>query len=293
MESSDDRLGKHFAGDSFYLTLPSNVGKSSNANDNTNGHYRTRLDRPLKLARGDWVVGISEIHFTKSWHNVVAGSVMWLQEHSTNPSFSETDDPDIPSDYVLKPGEKLFLRKRVDMVPGLYESVGDVLVALKNLFKGTQLEDKVSFIHRKTADRVYMSIHSDHGELRNISFSDDLCQILGFPVATSFNSPGFNGTRSPDIQRGMTGLYVYSNVIDKRLVGDAYVQLLRVVPLSSKRGDSYENAYVEFNNIQYHDVANFHGRDIEIKIARDNGETVVFGKGKVIVDLHFKRIYGS
>jgi hypothetical protein len=283
MASSDNPSGQHFAGDSFSLTLPSNVSQHSYPN-NTNGHYYTKLLLPLKLARGDWVVGISDIHFTKSWHNVVAGSVSWLEQQLGDSSPSEPH-------YTLRPDENLYLRKRVLMTPGLYDSVEDVLVGIKKLFVKTLLEDNVHFIYRKNADRVYVSFYSRQGRLRELTFSDDLCQILGFPVATSVNEPGFNGTRSPDINRGMTGLYVYSNVVNRRLVGDAYVPLLRVVPLDTKLANKFDNVYVQFNNIQYHDVASFHGRDVEIKIARDDGETVTFEKGKVIVELQFKRIY--
>jgi hypothetical protein len=283
---------KPSVGDEFNVTLPSN-SSSSYYPDNTNGNFYTRLDRPLKLARGDWVVGISDIHFTKSWHNVVAGSVTWLEEHIADPASIEPDDRAASNspDYILKPGEALFLRKRLVLNPGLYGSVEDVLTALKKLFVRTLLEDAVRFFYRKNVDRVYMSFFSEDGRLRQLSFSDDLCEILGFPKATPINHPGYYATRSPDIDRGMTGLYVYSDVVDNRLVGDAFVPLLRVVPLNSKLADKYENVYIEFNNIQYHDIASIHGRDIEIRIARDNGETVVFDKGKVIVNLHFKRIY--
>jgi hypothetical protein len=294
MASSDDPFGQHFAGDRFSLTLPSNVSQSF-YKKNSNGHYFTRLQHPIKLPRGDWVVGISDIHFTKSWHNVEAGTVTWLEEQLTDPTSLEPDDRLAASrpDYTLQPGEKLYLRKRLQMNAGLYDSLADVLESLRRLFDGTLLKEAVRFYHRQNADRVYLSLYSDKskGRVRELTFSEDLCQILGFPVGTWINEPGYYGTMSPDINRGMTGLYVYSNVVDNRLVGDAYVPLLRVIPLASRFAEKYENVYVEFNNIQYHDVANFQGRDIEIRIARDNGDTVNFDKGKVIIALHFKRIY--
>jgi hypothetical protein len=85
MTSSDDRASQHFAGDAFNLTLPSNASASFYPK-NANGHYVTRLDRPLKVARGDWVVGISEMHFTKSWHNVDIGKITWLEEQVPDPT---------------------------------------------------------------------------------------------------------------------------------------------------------------------------------------------------------------
>jgi hypothetical protein len=280
MTSSDSRASQHSAGDSFNLTLPSNVSHRVYPK-NANGHYITRLDRPLRVARGEWVVGVSEMHFTKSWHNVDIGKVSWLEE--------QVADPNRP-DHFLQPGEQLFLRKRLVLTNGLYDSVDDVIKGLTRLFVDTLLEEGVRFYHRKTVDRVYVSLYTKEGNVRQLTFSKDLCEILGFPETTIIESPGYNGTRSPDINRGMTGLYVYSNVVDNRLVGDAYVPLLRVVPLGSL-AVKYDNVFVEFNNIQYHDVRSFHDRDVEIKIARDNGETVTFDKGKVIVNLHFKRIY--
>ena len=86
----------------------------------------------------------------------------------------------------------------------------------------------------------------------------------------------------------MTGLFVYANVVDRHLVGDSFVPLLRVVPV--RRLDSpFENVAIEFSNVQYHKVENFHGGEIEVDIRRDTGKTVNFNAGKVLVVLHFRK----
>ena len=91
-----------------------------------------------------------------------------------------------------------------------------------------------------------------------------------------------------DVNRGMTGLFIYTNVVDRHLVGDSFVPLLRVVPMHCSESP-FENVAVEFSNVQYHEVGNFHGREIEVQVRRDTGKTVNFNAGKVLVVLHFRK----
>jgi hypothetical protein len=51
----------------FYITLPSDSSVKYFPN-NTVAHYTTKLPESLNL-NGDYEVGLSEIIYTKSWHN--------------------------------------------------------------------------------------------------------------------------------------------------------------------------------------------------------------------------------
>ena len=118
---------------------------------------------------------------------------------------------------------------------------------------------------------------------------EDFSKALGFGTLFPL-TPGAmkKGSLTADVKRGMTGLFIYTNVVDRHLVGDSFVPLLRVVPMH--RSDSpFENVAVEFSNVQYHEVGNFHGREIEVHVRRDTGKTVNFNAGKVLVVLHFRK----
>lgn len=61
----------------FYMHLPSNSSESFFP-DNTMAQYVTRLMNRVEL-EGDWEVGLSEILFTKSWHNLGRNEYMTIE----------------------------------------------------------------------------------------------------------------------------------------------------------------------------------------------------------------------
>jgi len=55
---------------SEYITLVSNVKSVSSIEKNTIAEFSTQLNRKLKFV-GDWVVGVAEVSYTKSWYNIL------------------------------------------------------------------------------------------------------------------------------------------------------------------------------------------------------------------------------
>ena len=90
-----------------------------------------------------------------------------------------------------------------------------------------------------------------------------------------------------DMSRGFESLYVYTNVVEPRVVGDSLVPLLRIVPLSGRQGDTVSKT---FQKTQYVPVLCKEFGTIEIDIRDDTGRPVPFERGKVVVTLHFRRI---
>ena len=90
-----------------------------------------------------------------------------------------------------------------------------------------------------------------------------------------------------DMSRGFESLYVYTNVVEPRVVGDSLVPLLRIVPLSGSQGDTVSKT---FQKTQYVPVLCKEFGTIEIDIRDDTGRPVPFERGKVVVTLHFRRI---
>ena len=116
----------------------------------------------------------------------------------------------------------------------------------------------------------------------------DLSDILGFNNITSDadHSITLPANSVVDLRRGFESLYVYSSMVEPRVVGDKIVPLLRIVPITGQHG---EMVTTRFEHVQYIPVMSREFRTIETEIRDDTGRPVPFERGKVTVTLHFRR----
>ena len=120
-----------------------------------------------------------------------------------------------------------------------------------------------------------------------IKLSQNLANILGLAYKY-YNYGSTEGIHKCDINEGFTSLYVYSNIVEPQIVGDAQAQLLRIVAVSG-RGKA-RNQVVSFQHVQYLPVSDNGTETIQVLIRRDDGRPVPFQSGKVIITLHFKKV---
>ena len=88
-----------------------------------------------------------------------------------------------------------------------------------------------------------------------------------------------------NLNRGIHTIYVYSNVIQTKLVRDSSVPLLCVVPL---RGVFREMRFKEYSFPVYTPLAKHVFSTIEMYITGSAGRPAPFSSGKVAVLIHFK-----
>ena len=62
--------------------------------------------------------------------------------------------------------------------------------------------------------------------------------------------------------------------------------LLATVPIEGSHGDYIHK---RFEKIQYHLLIRKNFSDVQISLRNDQGETIKFKRGKVVVTLHFRR----
>ena len=89
-----------------------------------------------------------------------------------------------------------------------------------------------------------------------------------------------------DLRRGFESLYVYSGIVEPRIVGDKIAPLLRIVPITGRHGAMVT---ASFDHVQYIPVLSREFGTIETEIRDDTGRLVPFGCGKVTVTMHFRR----
>ena len=268
----------------FYLTLPSNSSMNYYP-DNTLAHYTTVLAQDVDLS-GRWEVGLSEIQYPYSWHNMnnYAG---WLIVHKDRQT------------------------KKMDLPPGQYDTPEQLIAGLNQLFSpapppytarnmtqeppvtlevtlgqpitynlGDQ-EPKVTFVYHKVSQKATIQVHEEC----QIELSPTLQRMLGMHEAY-LSKGSHQGVHVVDVNQGFYSLYVYCNLIEPWLVGDSRAPLLCIVPIEGHGGQMITKTY---QHIHYLPLLQKHFRTIEIDIKKDTGERVPFELGKLVVTLHFRK----
>lgn len=114
----------------------------------------------------------------------------------------------------------------------------------------------------------------------------ELWRILGFEDSVTELLEGSVARYAVDLNLNLSALMVYSQVVEYIGVGDTRAPLLAIVPISGTQG---ENVYVRFDRPTYVKIMQRYLSEIDITILNDIGDEVQFGRGRVILVLHFRR----
>ena len=247
------------ASDDFYLVLPSNSSMSMYPN-NTLAQYVTNLPRRISLS-GEWECGLTEIHYPHDWYNVIGARLTVDHDGKMNTDAYFTD--------------------------GYYGSAKMLVRALNDGAKG----GRVKFSYEPVTQKVTVHMKGD----TTFALYGDLPDILGFGTGDGViiymrTSPArataVQGHSIVDLRRGFESLYVYSGIVEPRIIGDKIAPLLRIVPITGRHG---EMVTASFDHVQYIPVLSREFGTIETEIRDDTGRLVPFERGKVTVTMHFRR----
>lgn len=248
--------------ESFYLTLPSNASSKVYPN-NTVAHYFTVLPTRLNLS-GEWEAGLCEIHFPRTWYNI--GRLDGVLTVYTDIHSSEEKGA------------------RVSIAAGNYSDPRMIVSAIEEVIRKSE-KQHLSLNYDTFLQRISITLKPK----TRLAMSDTLRDIFGFMHSVLENiettEKTYTAPLAADTDRGIKGLYVYTDVIQPRVVGDTRVRLLRVVPIQGAQG---QMVAVNFQNIHYVNVLYKEFDTIEIYITDDTGEIVPFESGKLVVTLHFR-----
>ena len=253
-----------------YLPLASNSGDFE---ENTNNSFKVKLETPLRLDSRRHEIGLSDIIFPTNWHNMTIGQMAVLT--------------------TVKDG-RFFKREQTKLyLPlGMYTSLEQVLTELKKAVSSSAYPNVIELEYH-TIKNVVSAIVRDDEHDQQVVMSDDLCQMLGFRNGQTLLKGTSWADANPDVTRGHSSLWIYSNLVANRRVVNTSAQLLRIVPVNTlatmqgKRKDAGIN-YQAFHNIQYIPAADLDSEVIEVDIRRDDGSPVAFNGGKVILNVHIR-----
>ena len=223
--------------------------------NNTLAQYITNLSRRICLS-GDWECGLTEIHYPHDWYNV------------RNARLTVEHDGNVETDVCFE--------------DGYYDSPKALATTLNGDKPG-----RVKFSYEPVTQNVVAHVKGD----TKVALYGDLPDILGFMrgdavtvLTSSALSKVVRAYSIVDLRRGFESLYVYSSIVEPRIVGNKIAPLLRIVPITGSHG---EMVTARFDHVQYIPVLSREFGCVEIR--DDTGRPVPFERGKVTVTLHFRR----
>ena len=294
----------------FYLTLPSNASMKMYP-DNTLAHYITDLPRRIDVT-GEWECGLAEIQYPHTWYNVTEEDV-WFFLAENNPT-GLIPRMKLASGYYKGP---VTLMNRINR--GLQRMMTDKTRAKLSYNTITQ---KMT-LHMSPDTVFTIPYHSAVGPtlgFRKSVVTSPSAVVVAAAAAAADNTrryvhPRLGGTDigvtpsatvimpptdSPDARypfrkeaddvvnmtRGFDTIYVYTDVVESRIVGDSLAPFLRTLRVAGSHGATVSD---RFTNIHYVPLLYSHFKSIEMDIRDDTGRRVPFEYGRVTVTLHFRR----
>ena len=131
----------------------------------------------------------------------------------------------------------------VEVASGRYASFVDLIDAIGDALKEIKVSDThslgdlVKLYYSPSGNKMYLEIKQmDQTEFR-FKFSDRLCNIFDFDNNRwhgSNNGESWIGD-NPTLDGSLSTMYIYSNIVQPRLVGDTSVRLLQVVTTQGNR----------------------------------------------------------
>ena len=254
----------------FYIFLPSD-SSAAYYPGNTISEYVTKLPKQIALDEG-YEVGVSEMSIPLSFFNVREDD-MYMME------IMESDNTGTVEPQV----------RRSSIPPGRYNKDELIKVLCKTL-PPLALTIKYNFSTKKVDLIVGRN---------NVYLSDALFNVLGGEFTPPVNSAEpifeknttYTGVNMIDFNCQINRLYIYSDVVEHRVVGDSYSNLLITIDNPPvKSGDVFGHTLVKrYGDVRFLPVSKNILDTIAISIRDDQGRLIQFQNGKSMVELAFRK----
>ena len=163
----------------------------------------------------------------------------------------------------------------------------------------SRLSDLVAHL----VERCFATLPTEHGELLfsapsnklkivptfdgELLLTDSLAGMLGVPPRIKmYAHQTFTGEYAVDLGRGLSSLFVYTNIIHPRIVGGIQAPLLRITPITGEDGDI---VCANFDRVQYFAVNRSDLSEIQIFILDQGGVPIPFRRGALSLTLHARK----
>lgn len=260
---------------SFYVTLPSDSSMSYFPG-NTTSKFRTYLPESVKL-QGPYEVALAEISYPHTWNNMSQSYILSLYSAAKPIGYSRIIE--LPAGYYGNIEDLLEqLNYDEDEITNDETIKNDIFDAI------APTSPKYEFSYIARLRRVVVSVKPNY----MLTIPGLLAVMLGFTkdFTTTITVAQIRTATYPvDLDVGLHSLFIYSDIVESRAVGDFHVPLLRIASVQGKDGDTVDR---EFVRPHYLPVSANTFQSIEINVMSEMGVPVRFERGKVHATLHFR-----
>lgn len=266
---------------------------------NTVTHYTTQLPRQISL-HGEWEVGLTEIQYPLSFLTIgrkenLVTLISKLPKNGQGKIAQNT--PDANQDTVI--GQKPLDARNYyashdapitvfEIRPGVYSSIEYLIDQLNDL---TELREHVKFDYEKLGGHVTVTRTCTDQYDHQIIFAEKLRQQFGFVTTPLIVAQSVRSEQPASLARGIPDqLFVYTDIITPRIVGDVHTPLLRIIQTDTKNNVYGATQTKTLSPTNYIPLLLSNFRTIEIDIRDSLGMPIPFEFGTLTVTLHFKRI---
>ena len=273
---------------------------------NNCNYFKVKLQCPLDLTNGSWVVALTKIIYPHTWLNIKEDDARLFILHPGDkvsqvpPNFKEDIEYKTLkyiNDYLnweLRTGQHYRVTD-VKLENGYYENAGDLAAdILQNFLLKRNVKDyehlPFTYIYEKTTKRIRFFnakalVFQNAGKF--INGLGLVNKLYSWDRGTIFKCDGDLTAIGKSNVEKTDAIYAYSSVVEFNNVGEKSVPLLTVIPVEGKYGESIVYAPLK---PEYKQVAQNYISDIEIQLNRNNGDLIDFEDGQeVTVTLHFKK----
>ena len=245
----------------FYLTTASNAS-TEYFPENTVTNFTTRLSKVVELDQ-NWVVGLAEKHYPKSWANVTEGENRII---------------------VTRNG----VTRAINIEPGYYSSPTQIVQAFKDGFKKVVLNSvAVDENYKFKYSGLTLKLTVEIGHLCELYLPPALHTLLGFGREQVLNAGIHESQYHIDMNLGFSGIYLYCDVLNFSHVGNITAPLLGIIGTKGKHNVTVTH---RFNLIHYKTLRIFNFQNLNFLLTSDYGRKIPFQGGKIMLTLHFKRV---
>jgi len=236
----------------FVVILPSNTPGA----ENTTNRYVVQLPKKLEF-NGSWQCALHSISYRQSWPAIGTGHGVYV-------------------DVALQAGTT----DRIEVPKGSYTTPVALADALNELLQIYTV--RMEYVEH--AQRY--KIHFDAATVKYVAMSKQMYYVLGYRPTQKIRS-GDEADHPPDLQGGISHFAVYTNITQPMVVGDCMAQMLRVVTVTGKPGQTAERI---FDSPIYCTVASREISKILIDIRTLDNKPILFSAGDVICTLMFRKV---
>jgi len=254
---------------SFYLFLPSNVSPQYFPGNRISA-FQVKLPKRISFTPNEYEVALTEfsyLHCMKTYISKNDRSVEYLEEPRNG--ISNLRHHSLPNINYSNP-KVLVQEINTLLCSGFEEPIGQLGISDKT--------NKVRL--RVSKGKVWLT--KTIGE--NLGFSEK--NLHKDKIFFIFNEGSHEAEKEPITLGGMNHIFVYSDIVQRQIVGDALVPLLRIVNITGKTGDvvtqTFRPYYLPINKLEFN--------TIEVLLCNEFGEEIHFERGQSIVTLHFRKI---